>query len=159
MIEQIFRNFFSIFGRKIWKFGGKVSTGLLMLRSSCRERKKNKKFLLKTIRKFFPIFSLRDFVLLANFFSRDVRNAFHVSRVPFREDFLFGEINFLMDKFANCAVGVRILMRTSQHGCQNYSLAVRRDTLSYFFWAKHFSIDSRILKSKSSHGVENIPLD
>ena len=144
LIEQNFRNFFSIFCRKIWKFGGKVSTWLLMLRSSCRERKKNKKFLLKTIRKFFPILSQKNFGLLSKFFSRDVGNAFHVSRVPFRENFLFGEINLLMDKFANCAVDIRILVRTSQHGCQNYSLAVRRDTLSYFFWTKCFSIGSRI---------------
>ena len=38
--------FVSSFGRKIGKFGGNISTGLLMLRSSCRERKsKQKKFL------------------------------------------------------------------------------------------------------------------
>ena len=87
---------------------------------------------MKTFLEFFRILSLKDFVLLANFLSRDVRNAFHVSRVPFRENFLFREINILMDNLANSALDIRILVRTSQHGCPNYSLAVRRHTLSFF---------------------------
>ena len=144
LIQQIFRNFLSSFGRKIQKIVGNILTGLLMLRSSCRERNLTKKKILKPVLQFFRILSLKDFVLLAKCFSRDVRNAFHVSRVPFRENFLFGEINVLMDNSANCAVDIRILVRTSQHGCQIYSLVVRRDTLSYFFWTKCFSIDSRI---------------
>ena len=87
LIEQIFWKFFSSFGRKIRNFGGNILTGLLMLRSSCRERNLNKKNFLKTVLQFLRILSLKDFVLVANFFSRDVRNVFHVSRVPFRENF------------------------------------------------------------------------
>ena len=41
LIQQIFRNFLSSFGRKIRKIGGNILTGLLMLRSSCRERNSN----------------------------------------------------------------------------------------------------------------------
>ena len=118
-----------------------------------RGKIKRKKFSWKLFSSFFRIFSLRDIVLLANFFSRDVRNAFHVSRVPFRENFLFGEINLLMDKFANCAVGIRILARTSQHGCQIYSILVQRNTLSWIVLHKMFFRKLPDLAEKSSDGV------
>ena len=118
-----------------------------------RGKIKRKKFSWKLFSSFFRIFSLRDIVLLANFFSRDVRNAFHVSRVPFRENFLFGEINLLMDKFSNCAVGIRILARTSQHGCQIYSILVQRNTLSWIVLHKMFFRKLPDLAEKSSDRV------
>ena len=128
LIEQIFRKFCSSFGRKIQKFGGNISTGLLILqlRSSCRERNLNLKNSWKLFFSFYGSWAER-FCTSSKMFSRDVRNAFHVSRIPFRENFFIGEINLLMDNSANCAVDIRFLVRTSQHGCQIYSLVVRRD--------------------------------
>ena len=129
LIEQIFRKFCSSFGRKVQKFGGNISTGLLILqlRSSCRERNLYLKNSWKLFFSFYGSWAER-FCTSSKMFSRDVRNAFHVSRIPFRENFLIGEINVLMDNSANCAVDIRFLVRTSQHGCQIYSLVVRRDT-------------------------------
>ena len=84
----IFGIFFRALLLKFETFGGNFSTVILTLHSSCEEGKlKGKNFRENCSRVFFRIFSLRDFVLLANFFSRGVRNAFHVSRVPFRENF------------------------------------------------------------------------
>ena len=102
-------------------------------------------------------FSQKDIGLLAKFSSRGVKNAFHESRVPFRENFFTSEMNFLIDNFANCAEGLRPLAGNSQHGCQNGILAAAMNILSYF-WTKFFSTDSWILKSKRSDGVEKTSL-
>ena len=132
LIEKVFPIFFQFLVVKFENSVGKFQQNYWCCVLAVERGKKNKKLFLKTIRKFFRILNQKNFGILAKFFSRDFGNAFHVSGVPFREKFLFGEINLLMDRFANCAVGIKILMRTSQHGCQNYNLAVRRHSLSFF---------------------------
>ena len=75
---------------KFETFGVNFSTVILTLHSSCQEGKlKGKNFLENCSWVFFgsSVFSQKDIELLAKFFSRGVRNAFHVSRVPFRENF------------------------------------------------------------------------
>ena len=84
-------------------FGGNFSTVLLTLHSSCQEGKlKGKSFLDNCSWVFFgsSVFSQKDIGLLAKFSSRGVKNAFHESRVPFRENFFTAEMNFLIDNFA-----------------------------------------------------------
>ena len=131
-----FWNFFSSFEWEFWKSWRKVfkritNAAFHLSRGKIKRKKVSWKLFLGV---FFWILSLEDFGLLAKNFSRDVRNAFHVSRVPFREKIFFCEINLLIDKFTNCAEGLWLLARTSQHGCQNYSLAVQTNTLAYFFF-------------------------
>ena len=154
-MEIIFRIFFRALVVKFENFGGNFLTVLLTLHSSCPEGKlKRETFLEKCSWVFFGSSAKKISDFWQNFSGGMLEMNSTCLEYLFELTKSFWWKNFLIDKLANCAECLRTLAGNSQHGCQNGILAAAMIILSYFFRTEYFSIDSRILKSKSSDSVE-----